>query len=314
MKRLLVVLVAVAVMVVSVSVSAFGASKEKVMIGIAFSTLESEFWQSLLHTTEDTAHKLGAETTAVDAANNITKQMAQLEDLIAKKVDAIVLNAVDSEAVVPIVNKAAQQGISVVTIDRAISPKATVACYVGTDNTLAGRMAATYIAEKLGGKGNVVILNGPPQTMVARLRNAGFMEGLKEYPKIKILTQKWGSSDRAVNMTNMEDILTRFPKVDAVLTFSDFNALGASDAIIARGKQKGIIIGSIDGLKETAQLMKAGKTPIVVTVAQDPAMMARYAARVAYEAATGERVPIAVSTWIADITPQNASEYLESFK
>lgn len=314
MKKSLVVLLVTAIMVASAGFSALGAPKGKVVIGIAFSTLESEFWQSLLHTTEETAHKLGAETTAVDAANNITKQMSQLEDLIAKKVDAIVLNAVDSEAVVPIVNKAAQQGIPVITIDRAISPKARVACYVGTDNTLAGRMAATYIAEKLGGKGNVVILNGPPQTMVARHRNAGFVEGLKEYPNIKILTQKWGSSDRAVNMTNMEDILTRFPRVDAVLAFSDFNALGASDAIIARGKQKEIIIGSIDGLKETAQLMKAGKTPIVVTVAQDPAMMARYAAQVAYEAAIGQRVPITVSTWIANITQENAAEYLESFE
>ncbi len=115
-------------------------------------------------------------------------------------------------------------------------------------------------------------------------------------------------------MTNMEDILTRFKSVDAVLCFSDFNALGASDAIIARGKQKNIIIGSIDGLQETAELMKDGKTPIVVTVAQDPGMMARYAAQVAVEAATGKRVPITVSTWIANITKDNASEYLESFQ
>jgi len=312
MRRTLVLILTLALVMSFFASTTVGAADKKVVMGIAFSTLESEFWQNLLRTTEETARKLGAETTAVDAANNIAKQISQLEDLIAKKVDAIVLNAVDADAVVPIVNQAAAQGIAVVTIDRAISPQANVACYVGTDNTLAGRMAATYVAEQLKGKGKIAILNGPPQTLVARHRNAGFLEGLSNYPDIKVVTEKWGSSDRAVNMTNMEDILTRFPDINAVLCFSDFNALGASDAIIARGKQNDIIIGSIDGLIETSQLMKEGKVPIVVTVAQDPAMMARYAAQVAYEAATGNRVPNMVSTWVENITVDNVDEYLKS--
>lgn len=307
------IIVCVSLFFVSSFVCTLFAAEEKVIIGFAFSTLESEFWQSLKNDGVRHAEELGAETSVVSAENNITKQIAQIEDLITKGVNSIILNAVDSEAIVPIVNTAAERGISVITIDRAISEKAQVSCYVGTDNILAGKIAARYIAEKLNGKGKVAILNGPPEALVARHRNEGFMRGLSEYPGIEILTQKWGSSARNVNMNNMEDILTAFPQVDAVLGFSDFNALGAADAIIARNLQDQIIIGSIDGLEETARLMLNEGFPIIVTVAQDPKMMAKYSALVAYEAGKGNRVPNSINTWIKAITPDNAEEYLEEF-
>lgn len=289
------------------------AAEKKVLIGLAFSTLESEFWQALKNTTIESVEKLGAETTVVSADNNISKQLSQMEDLITKGVDAIILNAVDSEAIVPIVNAAAEEGIAIVLIDRAISERANVTCYVGTDNVLAGKMAAKYIAEKLQGKGQVAILNGPPEALVARHRNEGYVSGLSEYPGIEIVTQKWGSSDRNFNMKNMEDILTAFPELAAVMGFSDNNSLGASDAIISRGLQGKIIVGSIDGMQEVATLMLDKDFPIIVSVAQDPNMMANYAALIAYEAAIGNRVPDSVNTWIKEITPDNAEEYLKSF-
>jgi len=311
MKRIIVAILVCLIVAFSFSAT-IGAPK--MLIGVSFATLESEFWQALLKTINDTANKLGADTTSVEAAHNIAKQISQMEDLIAKKVNAIILNAVDAEAIVPIVNKAVEKGITVVTIDRAISPNANFACYVGTDNALAGRMSAKYIAEALGGKGEVAILNGPPATLVARHRYQGFVDGLAAFPNIKIVAEKWGSSDRAVNMTLMEDIITRFPNVKAVLCFSDGNALGAADAIIARGKLGSIIVGSIDGMAEVAQLMIQGKTPIKVSVAQDPSMMARYAAQVAYEAASGMRVPNTIATWVQNITAENAAAYLKSIQ
>lgn len=289
------------------------AAEKKVLIGLAFSTLESEFWQALKNTTIESVKKLGAETTVVSADNNISKQLSQMEDLITKGVDAIILNAVDSEAIVPIVNAAAEEGIAIVLIDRAISGRANVTCYVGTDNVLAGKMAAKYIAEKLQGKGQVAILNGPPEALVARHRNEGYVSGLSEYPEIEIVTQKWGSSDRNFNMKNMEDILTAFPEIVAVMGFSDNNSLGAADAIISMGLQGKIIVGSIDGMQEVATLMLDKDFPIIVSVAQDPNMMANYAALIAYEAAIGNRVPDSVNTWIKEITPDNAEEYLKSF-
>jgi len=288
------------------------AAEKKVLIGLAFATLESDFWQSLKNVTIENAEKLGAETTVVSADHDIARQMAQMEDLIAKGVNAIILNAVDADAIVPIVNAAAEKGIAVITIDRAISDKANFTCYVGTDNILAGKIAAKYVAEKLGGKGKVVVLNGPPEALVSRHRNEGYVSGLSEYPGIEIVAQKWGSADRSINMNNMEDILTTFPDVVAVFGFSDGNSLGAADAIISRGLQNKILIGSIDGMQEVAKLMLGKDFPIIISIAQDPRQMAKYAALVAYEAAIGNRVPASINTWIKAVIPDNAEEYLNS--
>lgn len=294
--------------------SGIAASEEKVLLGLSFATLESEFWQALKNVTIERAKELGAETTTVSADHDIAKQISQIEDLMVKGVSAIIINAVDSEAIVPALNSAMEKGISIVAIDRRISERAKIDCYVGTDNVLAGIMAARVLAERIQGKGKVAILNGPPETLVARDRNEGFLKGLSEYPDIEIITQKWGTSDRVVNMKLMEDIITTFQEVDGVLGFSDFNSLGAADAVISLGLQGKIFIGSIDGIEEVATLMLQENFPIIVSVAQDPNMMARYSALVAYEAATGNRVPITISTWIKEITPENAKEYLESFK
>ena len=304
------IIVCISLFLISSIAGTLVAAEKKVKIGIAFASLESEFWQSMKGTAIEQLEKLGVDTTVVSAEDNITKQMAQVEDLITKKVDAIILVAVDAEAIVPIVNVADEEGIPLITLNRAISEKARDICFVGSDNVLAGKMAARYIAEKLNGKGKVVILNGPPETLNARLRNEGFVSGLSEYPDIEISTQKWGLVSRSVSMNYMEDILTTFKEVDAVLTYSDFHSTGAADAIISRNLQNQIIIGSIDGTEEVARLMLGKNYPIIVTIAQDPKMMAKWSVLVAYEAAIGNKVPVIISTWLKGITPDNAEEYL----
>lgn len=288
-------------------------AEKKILIGLSFSALEEDFWQTLKKVTIENVEKYGGETTVVSAENDVARQISQIEDLIVLGVDAIIVVAVDADAIVPVVNSAVGKGIPVIAMNRPISPAAKVTCYVGTDNILAGEISAEYIAEKLNGKGKVAILNGPAEALVARDRNEGYVNGLKKYPGIEIVTQKWGLGQRGSNMNNMEDILTTFPDIVAVFGFSDNTSLGASDAITARGLRDKIIIGSIDGEEESTRLMVAEKDfPIKISVAQDPWMMAKYSALVAYEAAIGNKVPVSINTWIKPITPDNAQEYLDT--
>jgi len=316
MKRILfkyLVIVCISLLFISSIAGTLAAAEKKVLIGLSFSSLEEDFWQTLKNVTIENVEKYGGETTVVSADNDVARQMSQMEDLIVQGVDAIIVVAVDADAIVPVVNFADEKGIPVIAINRPISPAAKVTCYVGTDNILAGKIAAKYIAEKLNGKGKVAILNGPPEALVARQRNEGYVTGLKEYPGIEIVAQRWGLGQRGSNMNNMEDILTAFPDVAAVFGFSDNTSLGASDAITSRGLRGKILIGSIDGEEEATRLMVAEKDfPIKISIAQDPWMMAKYSALIAYEAAIGNKVPVSINTWIKAITPDNAEEYLKT--
>jgi len=292
------------------------AAEKKLLVGVTFTSENAEYWQNLKKATLENIEKMGGDVMFLAAEDNAVIQMSQMEDFVTKKVDAIILVAVDSEAAVPSVNSAVEAGIPVIAMDRVVSKGGKVSCYVGTDNVLAGEMVAEYIAKNLNGKGNVVILNGPPEAIVARDRAKGFLLGLSKYPEIVVLSEKWSPNRRVDNMKVMEDLLVTFPKIDGVLGFCDNTSLGASDAIISAGLQNQIIIGSIDGMTEVVKLILSGgkNFPIIITVAQDPSMMAKYAALVAFEAASGNKVPTSINTWVGGITSNNAEEYLKSLK
>jgi inositol transport system substrate-binding protein len=132
--------------------------EDKIVVGVTMLSMQNEFVVNVYDEMEKKAEELGVELIVNDAQRSALKQVEQVESFIAQKVDVIVLNPCEVEASSPAVQKALAANIPIVNVNSATSTTPTA--FVGSDDTEAGRMAMRFIAEKLGGKGNVIMIHG----------------------------------------------------------------------------------------------------------------------------------------------------------
>ncbi|HYQ80298.1 MAG TPA: substrate-binding domain-containing protein, partial [Anaeromyxobacteraceae bacterium] len=167
----------VRMLVALAAVALAGPALAKDTVGLSVSTLNNPFFVTLRDGAKAAAAKAGLELVVLDAQDKVDKQVADVEDLIQKKVKVILVNPTDAAAVVPAIKKANAAGIPVITVDRAASGGA-VAYHIASDNVAGGRLAAEYVCKMLHGKGKVVELEGIPGSSAARDRGKGFNDSL----------------------------------------------------------------------------------------------------------------------------------------
>ena len=188
--------------------------------------------------------------------DSIPEQMSQIEDAITKKPDAIVLVPVDFKAMAPGVNKINAAKIPVVNVtDRSESGQ--FVAYVGSDDYSLGLNTARYLLKKLGGQGNVVIIEGVRGSLTNVERMKGFQKALQENPGVKLLASQPGNYQRLQALQVMENLMQSFPKIDGVIAANDAMALGAVEALDGANR-KAFAVG-INGTKEAIDAIKAGK-------------------------------------------------------
>ena len=256
-----------------------------VTIGFSISTLNNPFFVTLKEGAEKAAKDAGAELIVVDAQDDSAKQLSDVEDLIQKKVDILLINPTDSHAVSSAVESANQAGIPVITVDREAEGGETVA-HIASDNVSGGKMAGEYILEQLGGKGNIVELEGIPGTSAARDRGKGFHEAVDGKPGVKVVASQPADFNRAKGLNVMENILQSHKDIQAVFAHNDEMALGALEAIKAAKKE--ILVVGFDAIEDAVKAVEKGD--MAATIAQKPEEMGRIAAEVAVKAAKGEKV------------------------
>ncbi len=270
MKRLV---VGLAVLLLVVSAFSF-------RVGLSLSTLNNPFFVTLRDGALAAAKELGITLLVVDAQDKPAKQLNDIEDLIQKKVDLIIINPTDSAAIVPAIEAANKAKIPVITVDRAAAG-GQVVVHIASDNVAGGAMAARFIAEQLKGKGKVVMLVGIPGTSAARDRGLGFKTELKKYPGIQLVAEQVANFNRAEGMRVMENILQAYPDIDAVFAQNDEMALGAIEAIRAAKKLGKIMVVGFDAIPDALEAVKKGE--MAATVAQQPYLMGQLAVQKAYE-------------------------------
>lgn len=219
-------------------------------IGVILLTQEHHFYQKLVQGIVDETQRLKYQTIILDSQFDAVRQANQVEEMIAKKVDALIIAPCDSEAVGEAILKANQAQIPVFTVDSAnLSGKGKVIAHVGSDNREGGRQAGRLMAQALNGSGKVVIINHPKVTSVMD-RVAGFREYLNHFPKIKIVADipAWGQRERA--MAIMEDLLLMMPDLDGVFAINDDSVLGTVKAIELAGFSGKIQVVGYDGTPE----------------------------------------------------------------
>jgi len=263
------------------------AEEETKTIGFAVSTLANPFFVTMKEGGEEKAAELGIEMITLDAQDSSEKQSSQIEDLIASNVDVIIVNPTDSDAVVASVKEANNAGIPVITVTRP-SNGGEVVQHLDIDNSFAGRLVAEEMVKVLGEKGKVAILEGIAGAPSAEARQSGFMEVIKNYPDIEVVSSLTANYSREEGASVMEDVLQGNPELDAVYAHNDEMALGAVRAVIAADRLDEIKIFGIDAVDDAIEAIKAGE--MVATVKQQPALQMATAVESAFAIMNGEEV------------------------
>lgn len=238
-------------------------------IAVFTKNLTNPFFQDIRVAAENVAKQMGAKVIQYvpTKPDNIPEQLSQVEDVIVKKPDAIVFVPVDYKALVPAVEKMNEAGIPVVNLTDHMAGGKIVA-FVGIDDLKVATATAQALIKAIGGKGNVVILEGVKGSASSQNRVHGFNETLKGYPDIKVLASQPANFQRLNALQVMENLIQSFPQIDGVLAANDSMAIGAIEALEAANR-KSVVVG-INGTKEAVDAIKSGK--LLATGQADPFM------------------------------------------
>jgi len=251
-------------------------------VGLSVSTLNNPFFVTLRDGAQEAADEMEIELLVTDAQDSVSTQISDIEDLVQRGVDVLIVNPTDSAAVVPAVMGANSAGIPVIAVDRGVDG-GMLAYFIASDNVAGGAAAAEYICEQLGGMGAVVELEGIPGVSATNERGQGFNDYMSENcADAEIVARQTANFSRAEGLTVMENILTAQPDIDAVFAHNDEMALGALQAIEASNRD--ILVVGFDATDDAVAAVDACR--MGATVAQLPAQLGRQAVEAAADIAS----------------------------
>ncbi len=296
-------------------VQVFGASKQepsqaakKLVIGFSMPALTHSFWIPMLYGVRDQAKKYNMEVVDLNAGGfgNLDTQISQMENLIHRGVDIIIMGATSAEGVVPVVEEAQRAKIPVIGVGS--QPKTDILTKVVADDYGMGVMQAQYMGKYLQGKGEVALMSGPPGLNWSVDRAKGFRDTLaKSYPGAKIVAEQWTEVSRPKAIELMESWLQAFPSLRGVYTANDDLAAGAVRAIISAGKTNQIKVSSCNPTEIGIEYMKAGY--ILCEAVQQTVMQGRAAVDAAYAKLNGKTPQKVIVTPALLLTRENLATF-----
>lgn len=252
-------------------------------IGLSVSTLNNPFFVELADGAREEAKCRGINITILDANEDTAKQANSIEDLISKKVTVLIVNPVDSDAVTPSIQAAIEKGIKVISVDRVIND-VKIDCEISSDNIGGAKMAGEYLAELVGTGAKVAELEGVAGTSSAIERGEGFH--LAADGVLNVVSKQTANFNRAEGLNVMENILQANSDIKGVFAHNDEMALGAIEAIKAKGLN--IKVVGFDATDDAKSAVENGE--LAATVAQKPELMGRVAVETAVDIINGKAV------------------------
>ena len=273
-------------------------------IGMSFQELNNPYFVTMQQALEEAAASIGAKVLITDARHDVSKQTSDVEDMLQKKIDILLLNPTDSTGVEGVVKSAKKAGVVVVAVDA--NAKGPVDSFVGSKNYDAGVMACDYLGKALSGKGDVAILDGIPVVPILE-RVRGCKDALKKYPDIKIVTTQNGKQQRDQALTVTENMIQANPRLVGIFSVNDGGAMGALAAIDASGKD--IKLVSVDGAPEAIKAMQKPNSKFIATSAQFPRDQIRIAIGIALAKKWGANVPESIPVEVKLIDKEGAKTF-----
>jgi inositol transport system substrate-binding protein len=270
--------------------------------------LSSEFITMIHQAIEAKARELGVKVIVNDALRSPERQVQQVENFVAQKVDAIILNPCEVEASSPAVTKALAAGIPIINVNSETKTEPTA--FIGSRDEESARLAMEYIAHRLNGRGNVLIMQGFLGQAAQLKRDKGAREVLDANPGLHVLAEQTADWDRAKAMTLMENWIQVFGgKIQAVFAQNDEMAMGALIALEnARTKDKVIVVG-VDAIADALAAVKNGR--LDATVFQDAVAQGGTAVETAVKIVRNE--PFEKERYIPfqSVTRENVAQFIK---
>ncbi len=284
-----------------------GAPGKKYRIAVVPKGTVHEFWQ----TVKAGAEAAGAENNAEiiwkgpTQETDIPGQIAIIEDMMASKVDALVMAACDSKALIPTAKKVAET-IPVVTIDSGLDDPSVARCFVATDNEKGAADAAKTLSQLVGGKGTIGLISFVPGAATSTMRVNGFQNEIKKVPGIHVIGPNYCQSDisKAMDITN--DMMTAHPDLAGIFGANEASAVGAARALEARGQAGKVKLVGFDAAQAQVEALKNGS--IQALVVQNPYQMGYLGVKNAVAALKGETVQKRVDTGVTVVTKANLTD------
>lgn len=278
-----------------------------VVIGVSLLNMSSEFIVMFNTAMEAKAKELGVRLIVNDAQRSAERQVQQTESFIAQQVDAIILNPCEVEASSPAVDKALAAGIPIVNVNS--ETRSIPTAFVGSLDEESARMAMEYIAKRLNGQGNVVMMHGFMGQAAQIKRDQGAREILDKQPGLKLLADQTAEWDRAKAMSLMENWIQSYgARINAVFAQNDEMAMGALLALERANLKDQVVVTGVDAIADALQAVKDGR--LDATVFQD----ARGQGSTAVETAVKiiRKQPFSTQVFIPFqlVTPENVDQYL----
>ncbi len=287
-----------------------GSKGKTIHIALVTKALDSEWWQRVKAGAEKAANADPDVELAVLAPErevNIDQQVSILENQITKGVSAIAVAPAGAAEVIPVLDHAKAAGIPVLIMDTDVNWPSKLT-YVGADNRRAGRIAGDYIVKLLGGKGKVAVIRGILGVATHEDRLAGFRDAIAGAPGVELVAVQPANSERSLGMSVMENMLTSHPDLNAVFATNDQMALGAVEAVAARGLTGKVAVVGMDATSEAVRAVQAGR--LAGDVAMLPEVLGQRSVEAAIKAARHQPIEPRIDTGEALVTKENAAQFL----
>jgi ribose transport system substrate-binding protein len=310
MKRWLVAVLVVLALVAAACGDGGGATEGggEARVGLSLSTLQNPFFVTLRDGAQEAADAEGVELIVSDARDDAQTQANDMQNFVTQGVDVIIVNPVDSAAIVPSIEAANQADIPVITVDRA-SEGGAIASHIASDNVLGGEMATQFLVEQIGGSGTVAQLEGIAGTSAARDRGKGFQNAIDAASGVEVVASQTANFDRDEGFTVAQNVFQANPDLDGVFAQNDEMALGAVEAAREGGILEDIVIVGFDAVEDALNAIEAGD--MAATIAQQPDMMGRLSVETAASLAAGDTVEENQPVEVTLVTQENVQEFLQ---
>ena len=301
MKRLLLALTATVALTTAASATT---------IGVSMAKFDDNFLTSVRNAIAAEGKAQNVQVQFEDANNDVGKQLSQIQNFVAQHVDAIIVNPVDTSATPKMTQLAVAAKVPLVYVNRMPEDKTLPpnVVFVGSDEHVSGTLEGEEIARRLGGKGNIVIMEGELSNNAALQRTADVEEVVKKNPGMKIIQKQTANWERNEALDLMNNWLTNGEKIDAIAANNDEMAIGAILALQQAGKDpKKYVIGGVDATADG--LAELDKGNLAVTVFQNATGQGKGAVDAAIKLTKGEHLDSMVWVPFEKVTKDNIKQY-----
>ncbi|MDX1414479.1 MAG: ABC transporter substrate-binding protein [Candidatus Promineifilaceae bacterium] len=272
------------------------AADEDVYIAVVSKGFQHQFWQAVEAGTEQAAEEFGVTVTfeGPETEAMVDKQVEMVQAALDKNPAALCLAALDSQALIPMLERAQAEGVPVVGFDSGVDSDIPVAT-AATDNLAAAALAADKMAEFIGGEGQVAVIVHDQTSRTGIDRRDGFVNQIEaEYPNIEIVDIQYGGGDQLKSTDLAKAIIQAHPDLKGFFGANEGSIIGVMNAVAEMGKEGELVVIGYDSGKQQTDAIRSGK--VAGSITQDPIGIGYKCVEAAVMALNGEQVPETIDT------------------